>query len=214
MPPETIAKWDQRLEAAVRAQLHKLARPIDLPAQSIIYRQGDAPNGLYMVVDGLVRLTSYTVRGSEYLQLLVKGNEWFGEVSTIDQLPRQQEAICIGDCRLWHISMADVERIGQEHPAFWRALGGLATEHQRRALAYFAALLAENSRGRVLLMLRAFRPMSSDIPLPITHEQIAASLGLSRQTISHILTGLQREGLIKLGYRSIQLLDPTDTPRP
>ena len=38
-------------------------------------------------------------------------------------------------------------------------------------------------------------------------EEIAATISVSRVTVSRILNQLAREGLISLGYRSVQILD-------
>lgn len=40
-----------------------------------------------------------------------------------------------------------------------------------------------------------------------THEELAYALGLSRVTVSRILSGLAKQGLIDLGYRNIRLLN-------
>lgn len=40
-----------------------------------------------------------------------------------------------------------------------------------------------------------------------THEQIAAITGINRVSVSRILNGLAREGIISLGYRKINVLD-------
>lgn len=40
-----------------------------------------------------------------------------------------------------------------------------------------------------------------------THEELAYALGLSRVTVSRILSSLAKQGMIVLGYRNIQLLN-------
>ncbi len=56
-----------------------------------------------------------------------------------------------------------------------------------------AALLLERSRTRN--------------PLDITHQQIAAELGSSREVISRILESFTRQGLVQLGRGTIEILD-------
>ena len=41
----------------------------------------------------------------------------------------------------------------------------------------------------------------------VTHEELAAALGLSRVTISRLLGSFARQGLLKTGYGTIMLLD-------
>ena len=41
----------------------------------------------------------------------------------------------------------------------------------------------------------------------LTHEEIGSSVGVSRVTVSKILNGFARKGIIKTAYRSILLKD-------
>ena len=59
---------------------------------------------------------------------------------------------------------------------------------------------------------RGLRPASrynrSGTAVKYTHEQIAAITGINRVSVSRILNGMAREGIISLGYRKINVLDP------
>ena len=63
----------------------------------------------------------------------------------------------------------------------------------RRMDIRVAALLLERSRAHN--------------PLTITHQEIAAELGSSREVISRILENLTRQGLIRMGRGTIEIAD-------
>jgi len=47
----------------------------------------------------------------------------------------------------------------------------------------------------------------------LTHEQLAARCGISRPKASIALKNLERSGLVALGHRSIEVLDPVALAR-
>ena len=195
--------WYNELGEELRAAVRSAARVQTLRDGQAVYRQGDAANGLYGVVEGQVRLTSYSEAGAGHLLLLARPGDWFGEISTLDEKPRQQDAVSQGQSVLLHLGEADVDRLAGEDPSFWRAIGRLACLHQRAALGYLRALVSMPAEGRVIALLVVLNDREGGGPLNVTHEEIAASVGLSRQTVNAILGRLQRRDLIELGYRGI-----------
>lgn len=64
----------------------------------------------------------------------------------------------------------------------------------------------ENDKRVAYLLYTNFR--RSGTAVKYTHEQIAAITGINRVSVSRILNGMAREGIISLGYRKINVLDP------
>ena len=59
------------------------------------------------------------------------------------------------------------------------------------------------------------RPLSRGIQLMLTHEQIAALTGTSRETTTKVLDEYADRGLLRLSRGKVTILDPdTNTPRP
>ncbi|MDJ0276435.1 Crp/Fnr family transcriptional regulator [Sphingomonas sp. 2R-10] len=170
-----------------------------------VYRQGDPPDGLYAVVEGQVRLTGYSPQGIGFLLLLAGPGEWFGEASSLDDGPRQQDAVSHGNSVVLHISHGDLAKIGAETPGLWRAIGRMASLHQRAALASIRNLLSMPAAGRVALLLQALDGRRPGVPLSIAQDELAANVGLSRQTVNAVLQDLRRRGLIELGYGSVRV---------
>lgn len=197
--------WFNSLNPNLGERLWAGARTRWLTNGNAIYRQGDPPDGLYAVLDGTVRLTSYSEQGIGHVLMLARRGDWFGEVSTLDAGTRQQDAVGVGEVSLLHVPMIEVERIGVADPELWRAIGRLATLHQRTALDFMKAMGAISAEGRVLALLRALSHPGSDRRLCVTHEEIAANVGMSRQTVTTVLQRLRRLGLVELGYKSVTL---------
>ena len=81
-----------------------------------IYRLGDAPNGLWVVLTGEVRLISYPVDGAEMLGLILRTGRWFGELSVLDGGPRPHDAVVVGPTRLAHATPAAIQALTDADP--------------------------------------------------------------------------------------------------
>ena len=69
------------------AQVAQIAEEIDLPANASIYGEGDAPDALFVVISGAIKLT----RGSEEIGTVGQG-EAFGTWALFDEAPRVASA--------------------------------------------------------------------------------------------------------------------------
>jgi len=198
--------WYGGLGSSLRAALRSAGKHSRIGDGRAVYRQGDPPDGLYAVLAGQVRLTSYSEGGASQLVLLVRPGDWFGEVSTLDSGPRPQDAIGEGDCTVFHVGHSQIEQIAAREPELWRAIGRLACGHQRKALDYIQTLVSVPPAGRVAAFLVSMSDRAGGT-LAVTQDEIAAGVGLSRQTVSGVLARLERSGLVRLGYRRIDIAD-------
>jgi len=65
----------------------------------------------------------------------------------------------------------------------------------------------ENLDTRLVCLLMRLAKNSNTDTLYITHQELARELGSSREVISRILKGIEKQGCIKLGRGVIQILD-------
>jgi CRP/FNR family cyclic AMP-dependent transcriptional regulator len=77
---------DGALEGLARA--HAI---VELNAGDFVFREGEPGREMFVVLDGEVELFR-TVRGAEVPVALVSRNDWFGEMSILDILPRPTSA--------------------------------------------------------------------------------------------------------------------------
>jgi CRP/FNR family cyclic AMP-dependent transcriptional regulator len=94
------------------ARLAEVAGEVEFPAGQYIVRQGQVGSGLYVVLDGSVRV----VRGSTELARLGPG-EFIGELSVIDQQPRMASVEAVDDTRLLAVASWDLLELLERDPA-------------------------------------------------------------------------------------------------
>ena len=71
-----------------------------------IFAEGDRGEKLYLVTEGLVRISTAVRDGEEALAMMRKGS-FFGEMSLIDDQPRSADAFAQEPTVLWSLSRTD-----------------------------------------------------------------------------------------------------------
>lgn len=203
--------WFARLPDDFKNQLMQQAEIKWLEAQECLFRRDDAFDGLYCVLEGALRINSYSETGKEALLAVIEPYSWFGEISLIDGLPRTHDAIAEKNCRLLHISPEVLEQLLQQQPQGWRYLAQLTTHKARLAFDSLeqSVLFPAFKRlvNRLILLAEGFENQPNRRILHLPQEQLASMLALSRQTTNQILKQLELQQLIRVDYREIEILD-------
>lgn len=150
------------------------------PDGVILFKEGDASDGVYLVLSGQVELTK-TAPGDNRIAVLatVPEGEYFGEMGVIDDCGRSTGARTLGETRLAKIPAAPLMDILRREP------GEVCLHFMRRISEY---LRATNSRfvgeilrkGRLQLVGEMASSIIHDFSNPMTSIQLAVEL-LSKQ---------------------------------
>ncbi|GJQ60880.1 MAG: cyclic nucleotide-binding protein [Candidatus Scalindua sp.] len=87
----------------------------DIPKGTVLFKEGDKGEEMYLICSGEVKLTRKTASGEIVLAVLGFG-EFFGETSVITNKPRTIGAEAITDCRLNIISKNVLETLVSSNP--------------------------------------------------------------------------------------------------
>lgn len=180
---------------------------------TVLFAAGDEPNGLFGVLAGQVHVSYTTSEGQLGLLLVAGPGEWIGEAAVLNGGPRFLDAYAAGHCDLLHLSMNAFRRLTNNF-LYYQAFVILLCDHYQLALRYI-----KSSRELPTLMRLAQRLLffsrsrnesgkPSDI-VPLSQEQLASAVGISRQALNSHLKSLERERVIFLDYRAIRILKRT-----
>ncbi|AZD70611.1 Crp/Fnr family transcriptional regulator [Pseudomonas chlororaphis] len=205
-------QWFSRLPAQLQNSLLANARLRSLAPGQRLFQRGDPPCGLYAVLEGTVRVGAVSEQGKEALLSLVEAPHWFGEICLFDGQPRTHDAYAVGPCSLLNVPQAALLELLDEHPQYWRQLALLMSHKLRLAFINLEQLSLMPAPARVanrLLMIARGYGETDTLRrvLHLPQEQLALLLSLSRQTTNQILKDLQGQGILKLGYGEIEILD-------
>ncbi|MES3107601.1 Crp/Fnr family transcriptional regulator [Sphingomonas aurantiaca] len=199
--------WFGAVPAARRALLLAQASVRTVAAGTRLYGVGDPPDGLWAVLDGQVRLIGYPAVGAELVVLMMGPGTWFGELSTLDAGPRPHDAIAFGAARVLHIGIEAFRRLAAATPELWWDIALLACAHQRASLAFMMNTLAQPIPVRLARTLAGLARAAAGDGIALRQEDIAAMIGVSRQTLNKALKAMEREGVIALAYARIRVVD-------
>jgi len=205
-------QWFSHLPVSLQDSLLGAARVRHLSAGQCLFQRGDPPCGLYAVLEGAVRVGAVNEQGKEALLGLVESPNWFGEICLFDGQPRTHDAFGVGQSMLLHLPQNVLLKMLDEQPGHWRQLALLMSQKLRMTFINLEqlSLLPAPARlaHRLLMIAEGYGQL--DEPrrvLQLPQEQLAAMLSLSRQTTNQILKDLQGQGILRLGYGEIEILD-------
>lgn len=177
----------------------------------LIFSEGDAATGFYVVIAGRVKIFKLSVEGKEQILHIFGPGAPIGEVVVFEGKRFPAHAESLEDSRLFFFPRNDFLRLINAHPSI--ALHMLAVLSRR--LRHFAALIDDLSLKEVparlaayLLYLSETQKRADNLSLDISKGQLSSLLGTIPVTLSRILTKMSDAGLIRsIGVRGIQILD-------
>lgn len=216
--PELLAllradPWFGSVPREFEEALLALAVPRRLQHGEHLFFRGDPPDGLYAMLEGSLRVSGVTEAGKEAILSLVDAPSWFGEIALFDRLPRTHNAVAEGLVRVLHVPQRDLLGLLERAPHFWRELGVLMALRLRLtfiSMEDLALLPAEARLARRLVWLveaSALTPSEGPCVVPISQSQLGLMLSLSRQTTNQVLQALQDQGVLRVAYGRIEVLD-------
>ena len=118
----------------------------------------------------------------------------------------------MGPCTLLQVPQAAMLTILEDHPAYWRDVALLMSHKLRLSLINIEqmSLMPASARlaHRLLMIAQGYGEIDqARRTLQLPQEDLAAMLGLSRQTTNSLLKALEQQGLIGLSYGAIEVLD-------
>ncbi|KRP46626.1 Crp/Fnr family transcriptional regulator [Pseudomonas poae] len=204
--------WFSHLPVELQRSLLAAARVRSLTAGQYLFKRGDPPCGLYAVLDGAVRISAVNAQGKEAVLSLVETPYWFGEICLFDSLPRTHDALATGLCTLLQVPQAAMLDILEHQPAYWRDVALLMSHKLRLSLINIEqmSLMPASARlaHRLLMIAEGYGEIDqARRTLQLPQEDLAAMLGLSRQTTNSLLKALEQQGTLGLSYGAIEILD-------
>ena len=81
-----------------------------------VFREGDAGDTLYVIIDGIIRISVPLPDGTEFSLATVEKGNFFGDMAIIENAPRSASCKAVADCTLIALSRSDFYGIIEQHP--------------------------------------------------------------------------------------------------
>jgi CRP/FNR family cyclic AMP-dependent transcriptional regulator len=174
----------------------------------VLYQNGDSPDALYGVLSGGVKTVAEDANGKYFLYGIVQSGWWFGEISALDGQPRAQTTIAIGETQVLKIPRKALLALLDKNPQLYRHFLNILCKRVRQA----GVILEEGAflplSKRLAKQLLRIHKSSHQHKTKINQEELAASMGVTRQSIHRVLKDWQVKEWIQVTYGDIKILQP------
>lgn len=206
--------WFQSIQdEEFKAALLTLGRKRLLHTGQRLFARGDAPDGLYCVVTGTMRIANTSDHGKEALLAMMEPPFWFGEIGLIDGLTRTHDAVAEVRTELHHLPQQIMLDLLARRPQCWRDIAKLMTHKMRSAFVALedTALLTASGRlaSRLVSIAEGYGEWTdrSHRHIQIPQDQLARMLALSRQTVNQNLKHFESLGIIAINRGGVEILN-------
>jgi CRP/FNR family cyclic AMP-dependent transcriptional regulator len=206
---EVLRKWpffselgeDQLAEVVSHVQERTFRRG------EVILLEGEAPQAVYFIVRGQVRVYRLSPEGREQVLKRLGPGGAFNLVPVLDGGPNPSSAMAWTDVTVYAIERGHFLQMVREHPALAVAvLADFATKlRHMTALVEDLSLRTVGARLAKLLLTQAIE--EETVPRRMTQQEMAAQLGTVREVVGRALAELEREGLIRVERHRIIIVD-------
>jgi CRP-like cAMP-binding protein len=202
----------QDLTAEGVARLATAGLETTLPPGSVLFQQGEAAAGLYLIVSGQVKLSLQTSGGDDKVIELLGAAASFGEVPVLLGERHMLTAETIEESTLIFLQKDAVLAELERNPGFCaRMLRQVCRRLQNRTRDFENCMLLTGAQ-RVAAFLLGQIPDGANgrcvaVTLPAKKGIIASRLNLTHEHFSRILHDIQAAGLIEVRGREIRMID-------
>lgn len=204
------------LAAFPPAALGQLASVADLrerPRKTCLYLAGDVADRVFILHGGRVSALHVTDSSRAVNLGLYGPTDIFGESCLWTTAPREHQAVTTTAVLYTEVPRALLRMLFDEHPAAASLLTEQAIARRDLVIRRLSIAMSAGVRARLADQLLALGEHGRDTPegrelaFPLTHHELAALIGTTRETVSVELQRLRREGLILIRRRQIVLRD-------
>jgi CRP-like cAMP-binding protein len=206
--------WFDELNQDAQDFVLRLIKVVPLRKGQCLYMRGAKGDGFHSVLDGRIRVSNINANGKEMVLAYLDQGSSFGEISMFDGLGRTHNAHAETTTELAFLSHADFQSLVQKFPQVYEYFTRLLCTRLRTAFNFIDASANLTLRQQLIkrLILHSSNyghmfSMTQTTEIKVSQESLAMMINSSRQTVNQLLKELEKQGLIRVNYGRIALLD-------
>lgn len=171
----------------------------------IIFFEGDISDKLYIINKGKIKVFKYTKEGKEQILYILSEGDFIGDLSLLKKGKFQFNAEALEEVNVCTLTKDDFDKIIKENPHITLQIledvhdkiVGLENLIQRLSTKDVESRLA----GALISFIKDFGKDTDkgiELAIPLSREDLANYIGITRETISRKLSSMQDEGIIEL----------------
>ena len=180
----------------------------------MLFSEGDACRGLFIVGRGKIRIFKVSASGREQILSIEGPGSSFAELPVFDGGNYPASATASEEAEILFISRKDFQDFCREHPEVGLKVIAVVGSRLRRLVGIIEDLSFTTVRqrliGLIVRLAQASSKRTSDgvkVEFDKTKQDVAAELGTVRELVSRNLGRLQAEGYLEVDGRNIIIKD-------
>ena len=183
--------------------------------KSIVFLEEDRGTVFYVIYSGRIKITKLNQEGNEIILAILGPGDFFGEMSMIDNQPRNANAFTLDSAVLIVFSRNEFYSITDANPVFSNNLLKTFAARLRMTDKLVKSLFMDTARRRVLYTLFNLAVQfgeKRDEKTYIIDElpnqtDLGSFSGTSRETLSRIMKKFEQNGIIKRENKNTLILN-------
>ena len=187
------------------ADLEQIKHANSFPAGAIVFLEGQAPRGVYVLCQGKAKLTTTSSDGKTMILKIAQPGEVLGLHATISGKAYELTVETLQPSQLTFIGRDDFLRFIRQHgEVCLQAAQHLSRDCQAAYEVVRSIGLSHSAPAKLAKLLLQWaaesKPVNGTVQLRVTltHEEIAQLIGSSRETVTRALSALRRQGILQL----------------
>ena len=189
-------------------------KTIHLDTGDKVYNAGEQVPGLFVIVQGAVRLNLAFLEAYNPFVTIVKAGKFFGDHYIFDDKPSLAEATCVEPTTLTLLNTELFFKVFREQPSVSQRLAHILALNCRNMSQLYGWDMTQGVEARLAKLTRHLHhiqniPSDSDAPFTInySHNELADMIGLTRTAISKPLRKWKEKGWIEIKNKEIRVPD-------
>jgi len=204
----------EQLSSDQLARLERSARVRQFPKNTPIYLPSDAGDGVLLLAEGRVKLCSFTPDGKQAILAFIEPGELFGELALVEDSDRDEHAETMAESTVVLLPRDVISELMAQSPELALGITKLIGLRRRRIERRLKTLLFRSNRERLIHLLLDLAgqygratPEGVLLAIRLSHQDLAAIIGATRETVTTLLGELQLERLLKVARQRLVIRD-------
>ncbi|MFN0145667.1 MAG: Crp/Fnr family transcriptional regulator [Dehalococcoidia bacterium] len=174
--------------------------------RKLLFAAGDPPERVYLILKGRVKVYQVSENGKEIILDLVGRGGVVGDMAIVEGGERTACAAAMEETVAVSISWEDFSHLLQQSPRLGFAMAELMARRLAGMQRTFMNLVSKPVSARLADTLRA-RAEGTLVELGLTHQELAQTIGTSRETVTALLSRFAALGAIAPVPSGFEILD-------
>lgn len=203
-----------QLDEEALEQVAQIARLKTVKKKTVIFHEGAERDAVYFLQDGLVKTYKTDLDGNEHIVSLLQSGDMFPHTGFFSQDPYPATAETLVDSLLIILSLRYFEQLIQDVPSISKSLIDVMGAKINELQFKIQQITGHDVHGRILTFLNQIANKLGErrgdhihIELPITNQELANSIGTTRETVNRLLNQLKKKQIIRSTRSEIVILD-------